>query len=194
MSSAPRFTRADPDVRRAALIEAAAASLSERGAGGASVRDVAARAGVSPGLLRHHFGSFSALMAQTYREVVSAVDASLDAAVAAAGDDPRARLRAFLEASFSPSIVDADLLGAWLGFWGLVRTDSAAAAVHAETYVAYRARLEGLLAPLGVEDARGAAIGLSALLDGLWLELCLDPAAFTREEAVALCWRWVEGD
>ncbi len=194
MSPAPRFTRADPDVRRAALIEAAAASLSERGAGGASVRDVAARAGVSPGLIRHHFGGFSALMAQTYREVVARVDASLDAAVAAAGDDPRSRLLAFLEASFAPGIVDADLLGAWLGFWGLVRTDPDAAAVHAETYVAYRIRLEELLAPLGVEDVRGAAIGLSALLDGLWLELCLDADAFTRDEAVALCRRWVEGD
>lgn len=186
-----RFTRIDAQARRAELIAAAAASLAQRGAGGASVRDVAARAGVSPGLVGHHFGDVSTLLAETYRSVVARVNAGLDAAVEGAGVDPAARMEAFLRASFSAEVVDADLLGAWLGFWGLVRTDRAAAAVHAETYVAYRARLEGLLAPLGAEDVRGAAIGLSALLDGLWLELCLDPAAFSREEAVALCWRWV---
>jgi hypothetical protein len=32
-----------------------------------------------------------------------------------------------------------------------------------------------------------AAIGLSALIDGLWLEWCLNQKTFTTEEAVALC-------
>ena len=156
------------------------------------MRDVASRAGVSPGLIRHHFGSFGALLAESYRDVVARVDAQLDAAVEAAGADPAARMQAFLETSFSPAIVDRDLLSAWLGFWGLVRTDPAAAAVHAETFADYRRRLEALLADLspGI-DARMAAIGLSALLDGLWLELCLDPSTFTPAEAVALAQRWV---
>ena len=33
-------------------------------------------------------------------------------------------------------------------------------------------------------DARLAAIGLSAMLDGMWLELCLDPRTFSADEAV----------
>jgi hypothetical protein len=123
--------------------------------------------------------------------VVEHVDGHIDEAVAAAGDDPQARLRAFLQASFAPAIVDRDLLSAWLGFWGLVRSDAAAAAVHAETYAAYRRRIEGLLAPLGARDPRAAALGLSALLDGLWLELCLDPGTFSPDEAVALAADWV---
>jgi len=101
-------------------------------------------------------------------------------------------VEAFLQASFSPSILDRDLLSAWLGFWGLVRSEPAAAAVHAQTFAAYRASIEALLRPLApVADARLGAIGLSALLDGLWLELCLDPSTFTPAEAVALARQWV---
>lgn len=167
-------------------------SLAARGLGAVSVRDVAARAGVSPGLIRHHFGSFGALLTEAYAHVVAKVNGEIDEAIAAAGEDPQARVEAFLQASFSPSILDRDLLSAWLGFWGLVRSDPAAAAVHAQTFADYRAGIEALLRPLAPEaDARLNAIGLSALLDGLWLELCLDPSTFTPAEAVALARQWV---
>ena len=33
---------------------------------------------------------------------------------------------------------------------------------------------------------RLAAIGVTALVDGLWLELCLSPGSFTADEARAL--------
>lgn len=183
------FSREDAAIRRAALIEAALASLAEKGVGAVSVRDVAARAGVSPGLLRHHFGSFASLLAEAYRHTVETVDARLGEAIADAGADPAARMHAFLQASFQPSIVDRDLMAAWLGFWGLVRSDPAAASVHAEAYEAYRGRIETLLSDLararGADiDARLAAIGLSAMLDGMWLELCLDPRTFSADEAV----------
>ncbi|MEL0210218.1 MAG: TetR family transcriptional regulator C-terminal domain-containing protein, partial [Novosphingobium sp.] len=54
-----------------------------------------------------------------------------------------------------------------------------------EQYAGYRARLEDLLAECGVEPAkrRGHAIAITALADGLWLELCLSPGCFTAEEA-----------
>jgi AcrR family transcriptional regulator len=186
-----RFSREPTEVRREALIEAALASLADRGLGAVSVRDVARRAGVSPGLVRHHFGGFGQLLVEAYRHVVARVDLAIDEALAAAGPEPQARLDAFLEASFSPAIVDGDLLSAWLGFWGLVRTDPAAARVHAETYRSYRGRIEALLGDLGVRQPRMAALGLSALLDGLWLELCLDPATFTPQDAVKLARNWV---
>lgn len=198
LARTPQFSRELAEVRRTALIEAALESLAARGLGAVSVRDVAARAGVSPGLLRHHFGGFANLLAEAYRHMVARVEASIDQTVAEAGDDPAARMRAFLEASFGPAIVDRDLLSAWLGFWGLVRSDPAAAAVHAETFGAYRGRIERLLSDLaasrGTEiDARLGAIALSAMLDGMWLELCLDPATFTPSEAVEIAAVWVDG-
>lgn len=186
------------EVRRAALIDATIESLAARGLGAVSVRDVAVRAGVSPGLLRHHFGSFGNLLLAAYRAVLGRVDARIDAAITEAGADPARRVRAFIKASFEPSIVDPDLLAAWLGFWGLVKSEPSAATVHAESFAAYRRRIEGLLAALaafrGVPvDARLGALGLSALMDGLWLELCLDPSSFTPDEAVTLALNWVDG-
>lgn len=184
-------------MRRRALVEATLESLAEKGLGAVSVRDVAARAGVSPGLLRHHFGSFANLLNEAYRHAVGEVDAVLEAALAEASG-AEARMDAFLRASFSESIIDSSLLSAWLGFWGLVRTDADAAAIHAESYAAYRARIEELLADLAAEqgravDVRAGALGLTAMLDGLWLELCLDARTFTAEEAAAVARTWVDG-
>ena len=41
-------------------------------------------------------------------------------------------------------------------------------------------------------DVRLAAIGLSALLDGLWLESSLNPRTLEPQEAIALCRDWIE--
>ncbi|PVM87439.1 TetR family transcriptional regulator [Caulobacter endophyticus] len=177
------FTREAPDVRRQALVAAAEAVLAREGVAGTSVRTICAQAGVSAGLLRHYFDGVDDLIAAAYEAVDQRIDAALEA-VASAGNDPRARLSAYLAASFAPPVLDPDLLAAWIGFWGLVKTKPRIAAIHAASYAAYRARLETLLADGGARDRRLAAIALTAMVDGLWLELCLDPSTFTPAEAV----------
>ena len=188
------FTRETADVRRAALIDAAAQELAARGAAGTSVRTICARAGVSPGLLRHYFDGVDALVAATYEATGARIDAALEAAVAAAGPDPRRRLSAYLIASFAPPVLDPSLLATWLAFWSLVKVDDRIAAIHRETYAGYRARLEELLIACDSRvDARLAAIGLTAVVDGLWLELCLDATVFTPAEAGAIAERLAAG-
>ena len=56
---------------------------------------------------------------------------------------------------------------------------------HDDQYAGYRARLTELLGDCGVAQGplRLAAIALTALVDGLWLELCLSPGCFSGEEA-----------
>jgi TetR/AcrR family transcriptional regulator, transcriptional repressor of bet genes len=185
VTSAPAFRRAEPDARRADLVAACARVLAREGAGGTSVRAIAQEAGVSPGLVGHYFASIDALVAATYAHVGAQVDAALEAAVAAAGPDPRARLEAFVTASFAPPIADAQLLATWIAFWSLCRARPDMAALHDTQYAAYRARTEGLLSACGMapQDLRRAAIAVTALVDGLWLELCLSPGCFTPQEA-----------
>ncbi|ATC34232.1 TetR family transcriptional regulator [Caulobacter vibrioides] len=187
------FTREAPDVRRQALVAAAEAVLAREGVGGTSVRAICAEAGVSPGLLRHYFEGVDDLIAAAYEAVSQRIDGALDAALAAAGDDPRARLLAYLGASFAPPVLDERLLAAWVGFWSLVRTKPRMAAIHAASYADFRARLEVLLAKAGARDTRLAAIALTASVDGLWLELCLDPATFSPDEARAIVTRALDG-
>ena len=193
MTTQPAFTRADPDERRQSLIEACARVLADRGAAGVSVRAICAEAGVSPGLLRHYFAGVSEAIAETYRWTGRRIDAALADAMAAAGDDPRARLLAYLTASFRPPIASPELLASYVAFWGLTRGDPLIAAIRSEIYGAYRDQLEMLLRAYRptLPDTRLPAIALTALIDGLWLELSLGNAPFTPEEAETLAERWL---
>lgn len=188
MTTQPAFRREDPDARRASLIEACARVLARDGVGGASVRAIAVEGGVSPGLIGHYFGGVDALVAATYAQVEARVAAALDQAVAEAGPDPRARLDAYVSASLLPPIADSDLLSTWIAFWSLVRARPGIAALHDEQYGRFRAGLERLLAENGVGQAalRRTAIAITALVDGLWLELCLSPQTFAEGEAAAI--------
>ncbi len=181
----PAFRRAEPDERRQSLIEACARVLARDGASGTSVRVIALEAGVSAGLVGHYFGGVDALVAATYVQTGARVDAALDEALSAAGADPLARLQAFVTASFLPPIADPQLLATWVAFWSLVRTRADIAGQHDAQYAGFRARLEALLAACGLpnDQLRRAAIAISALVDGLWLELCLSPCCFTAAEA-----------
>ncbi|KQV54838.1 MULTISPECIES: TetR/AcrR family transcriptional regulator [unclassified Caulobacter] len=187
------FTREAPDVRRQTLVAAAETVLAREGVAGTSVRAICAEAGVSPGLLRHYFEGVDELITAAYEAVGQRIDTALDAAVETVGADPRERLLAYLTASFAPPVLDPRLLAAWIGFWSLVKTKPRIAAIHAASYAAFRARLETLLAAAGARDTRLAAIALTATVDGLWLELCLDPATFGPDEATRIIARALEG-
>jgi TetR/AcrR family transcriptional regulator, transcriptional repressor of bet genes len=188
------FTRGQPDDRRQSLIAACGRCLAAHGVSGTTVRAICAEAGVSPGLLRHYFSGVDALIAETYRTTGARVADALNAAVDAVGDDPRDRLLAYVTASFRPPIADPALLSTWLAFWGLVKTDQQIAAIHAEVYSNNRRDIEDLIraCPGGPHDARLASIGLTALVDGLWLELSLGTAPFSSAEANALAARWLD--
>ncbi|WP_017665912.1 TetR family transcriptional regulator C-terminal domain-containing protein [Porphyrobacter sp. AAP82] len=194
MSAQPAFTRADPDARRQSLIEATARVLAARGAAGVSVRTICAEAGVSAGLLRHYFASVSDAMAETYRWTGAEIDRALEEAVAAAGPDPRARLIAYLAANFRAPIATPELLATYVAFWSLTRSDAEVAAVRAEVYGSFRQGLEECLRAYrpDIADVRVIAVALTALIDGLWLELSLGQAPFSAEEAETLAARWLD--
>jgi AcrR family transcriptional regulator len=201
----PRFQRQLPQQRRAALIAATIECLKRYGHDGLSIRTISAQAGVSVGLINHHFPNKDELVAAAFRYFNRELVAGLKAAAAGA-QSPAARLRAFLDASFSPPNLDADVLAVWVVFWGLYRHSRPIQRVQRETYTDYVRLVRGLLTDLlgkravsGTGRGRGgrvnlrlAAIGLTALIDGLWLEWCLEPGKFRPREAVALCEGWVD--
>ena len=146
---------------------------------------------MSPGLLRHYFGGIDDLIAAAYQATSDRMDAVFAAAADAAGPDPHTRLTAYLTASFRPPVTDPQLLGAWTAFWALARSDARMAAIHADSYAGYRARLRDLLAPCGARDPDQLAILLTAMVDGLWLELSLDASSFGADAAAAMVERAV---
>ena len=83
-----------------------------------------------------------------YRHLSEELAAAGAEALAAAGDDPRARLRAFLSAGFQPPFLAADRLTARVALWSIAATEPALHAVHAELYARYRAELKELIGAL----------------------------------------------
>lgn len=195
MSARQAFTRESADTRRDALIAACAHCLATYGAQGVSVRAICVEAGVSPGLLRHYFDGIDALIAETYRTTGARVAAAMHAAVVMVPEtDPRGRLLGFITASFREPIADPALLATWLAFWSLSRTSPIIGQIHDELYAENRQDIERLISacPNAPKDTRLAAVALTALVDGLWLELSLGNAPFSVAEAEALAEKWVD--
>lgn len=179
------------------MIDATARCLAKHGLAGTSVRTVAAEAGVSAGLVRHHFDGMHRLVAETYRSTGKEIAAVIAGALEAAGPAPEARLRAFIDASLKPPLLDPERLAVWLAFWSLARSDAEIRRIHARVYREYRRMIEEMVTALAaaerrVFDAPRAALGLVALLDGLWLEHCLDAQTFDAGEAARIAHRWVD--
>src|SRR6185312_7792962 len=194
----PKFRREPPVARREALVEATLVCLRRFGHEGMSVRQISAQAGVSAGLINHHFPSITTLVAAAYDTLATSLLHSIRRQAHDLSKTPRERLRRFFEASFAPELLDPGLFTAWLVFWSMVSHDEEMRAVHDRTYGAYRATLESLLGQLRLSDGipafkiRPAAIGLAALLDGLWIEASLNPRTFKPSTAVALCEDWTD--
>jgi AcrR family transcriptional regulator len=195
---APKNRRAEPDERRDLLVAATLRFLARDGHAGISVRRIATEAGVSVGLLNHHFGSIDALIADTYQKIASELTTALLHEIAQAGT-PAEKLDAFLVGSFSSRVMDPQLLGVWVVFWSLIRHSEHVSQSHEKSYRAYLDLLRQLLGDLAVSegfvihDTRLAAIGLSAMLDGLWIEWCLNPETFTPANGLHICRCWIKG-
>lgn len=180
-----KFKREGEAHRRDALIAAAQELISEGGPTMATVRAIAERAGVTPGLIRHYFNSKEDLTRAAYHALMAGMTEAHLVALAFAPETPEARLAAFVATSLRAPVMDPKALGLWAGFIHLVRRDPDMRAVHADNYLRYRDLLQGLIAALpGAEPAllRGQAIACNGILDGLWLEGCALPEAFEQDE------------
>lgn len=189
----PKYRRAHPDDRRTDLVDATLRCLAKWGHEGVSVRRIAAEAGVSAGLVNHHFEGIEALVAAAYEKVSGDLLASVLARVLPI-DAPRVRLSAFVAASFSDVVLDPALLRIWVVFWSMLPHAAPLVAIQKRTWADYRRTLEVELAacaPPGVDVAR-VALGLAALMDGLWLQWCLDPGSYSAAEGIALCEAYID--
>ena len=100
-------------IRRRELIVAAVEAIHERGLNGVTMGDIAKRAGVSPALAHHYFGSKDELLSATMRHLLTEFALTAHRRLAAAGD-PRSRVDAILEASFAPEQFSPAVTSAWL--------------------------------------------------------------------------------
>ena len=91
--------------RRAEILEAAVEAFQESGYHAATTHAVAERAGISVGLIYQYFGNKEDLLRAAIVDILADFRDGVPAAMAAAGDDPRARLRGGFRALLD--IIDA---------------------------------------------------------------------------------------
>jgi TetR/AcrR family transcriptional repressor of bet genes len=184
------YRRESQQMRRADLITATQSLVAEGGPEAATVRAIAARAGVTPGLIRHYFQSKDELTRAAYRALMDGMTLKGSEALESVGASPEARLAAFVAASLTPPVLDGGAVVLWAGYLHKVRGDAELLAVHETAYTAYRDILERLISDLPrdmpPERIRGEAIACNAVIDGLWVEGSLLAHSFAPGEIVAL--------
>nr|WP_272212914.1 TetR family transcriptional regulator C-terminal domain-containing protein [Marinicella sp. W31]MDC2878842.1 TetR family transcriptional regulator C-terminal domain-containing protein [Marinicella sp. W31] len=189
MSRKP-FRRASDAERRADLIDAMLDCIAEGGIQNATVREVAERAGVSGGLIRHYFATKEQLLHAAYRHTMVAMTEISAEAGMADGKSAQAKFAGFVSACLMPPMIDARRLSLWAAFIAMARIDPAMGAIHRESYLEYRGLIERLLAGAYEEAGRSVApvvvrrlaIEVNAVLDGLWLEGSLAGDLFEGQE------------
>ncbi len=193
----PRFKRFDAETRKRQLIEAAIACLADGGIAAFTIDRICRQAGISRGLISHHFAGKDALLVAAYEAMTAYLEELAATGLSQPGEDPAEALRRTIEINFATDVANSPTLKAWLALWGEVAGNPALKAVHRKRYDSYRSNLAGAIAAVAAGrgrkvDAEQLAAMFIALIDGLWLEWCLDPAQLSRDEAEAACYALLE--
>ncbi|QYZ71775.1 TetR/AcrR family transcriptional regulator [Neotabrizicola shimadae] len=183
----PRFRRLGREVRAAMLVEAGMQVLAEGGIRAFTIDNICKVSGASRGLVTHHFGGKDGLLAKVYEAVYRPL---LDAISPPDAAPPH--LPELLDHLFSPANYSRDTLNVWLAIWSEIATGGTLRDEHRTLYARYRAVVSEAVARHAAANGRkvnadAMAMTLIALVDGLWLELCLDPSGLTPEGAKAAC-------
>jgi TetR/AcrR family transcriptional repressor of bet genes len=193
----PKHKRLAADERRQDLIDATLDCLSTLGPHGTGVREICKQAGVSPGLLRHYFEGKNDLIIEAYRALTREYHSRFHDALQEPEAPADHRLRAFFDAYFSNRATDRDRVGTYIAYWTLGRTDPTIQRIQRSAYRKLKKLLALVLVDLAEDrgakiDAEQLASSLIALLDGFWLDMCIDPKRFSRAVTSAIYWEWLE--
>lgn len=173
--------KVDPEERRRLIADALMRVAAEQGLESVSLRHVAARAGVSAGMVQHYFRTRDEMMTFALAVVQERTRLRVTAALAGLGDapPPRLLLRTMLGALLPLDDQSRDNGRVALAFLAYTAVRPAAAAeLHDGT-----AQLVDFVAGLlGGPDRVGAAAGVLALMEGLGIYLL--GGQFTERQAL----------
>jgi AcrR family transcriptional regulator len=182
MPRSPQLNARMREATREKLLAAALAAFARHGYGGASLRSIAAEAGVSPGAVYLYFQSKEGLLHELFARSMADVRASF--AAAQAEPDPTRRLETLVRVSFA--IIRRNLV-----FWRLsygVRMQAAVLETLQPAIGEWTAEIERTLAryvrAAGVANAATEARVLFAMMDGVAQHYALDPDNYPLERVI----------
>ncbi len=177
------------EARRTQLMEATIDCIAARGFADLTLADVARGAGLSVGIVNFYFRSKDALLIETLRHLVAEYIEQTNENIRTAGTTAVAQVEAMIESDFHRTIANRKKVTVWYAFWGETRwrpeflkiCQELSDSFHKET----REIFGRLIAEGGYEniDADMVARGFDAMIDGLWLDMLINPKAVDREGA-----------
>jgi TetR/AcrR family transcriptional repressor of bet genes len=174
------------EIRRGELIEGAYRAFVKFGLGGLTSARISREVGMSPGILNYYFKSKDEILfwmiRYANRLIMQEVVRGLS--VATTRWD---RIMAILEGNFPDHMFDVRTASAWVSFFSAVPQKRQFARLQALFYRRLESNLgSSLEGVLSHEESRRLFLGISVLIDGLWLRRSLSDDVLTREDAIAL--------
>lgn len=164
------------EIRRRQLIEATIASIHDVGFSEASVKSIAAKAGVSAGIVHHYFEDKGELLEATLRQLGSNLSASVVRRLRTAKTAAH-RLMAVVDGNLGPELFTPEAVSAWLAFWSQVPTHPRLARIQTVIIRRLHSNLVHALRPfLREPELQHVAQDLACLIDGIWLRAALSPS------------------
>lgn len=176
-------------IRKAALINAAIYEVGRAGSLDVTVAQIAKRAGMSPALAHHYFGSKEQIFLSAMRYILRVYGQSVREALP--GQGARGRLNAIVQASFAPQNFQRETVSAWLNFYALSFVNKDAARL----LEIYRSRLRSnlIVALRGLSDhPERTAETLGALIDGVYLRAVLTPGPTDADASMNIVMSYLE--
>jgi AcrR family transcriptional regulator len=191
------MSRLDSETRRRELGEALWRVVLREGIGAASVRKVAAEAGVSAGSLRHVFPSQSELLAFAMQLIIDEVSRRVTAAEGSG--DIRAAVESRLQSLLVLDPETQAVIDVWLAFAARARIDESLRPLRDQTHAQVRGlcvdSIETLKAHGEVRadlDVRCEAERLHALIDGLAMHATVAPEVTSPERQIEILSRHLD--
>jgi len=186
---ASRNRKQQSEFRKQQLIEATMDCIDKLGLSQTTLASIAERVGTSQGNIVFHFQTKEALLEQTLRHLSDEYHRNWLAALAAAGADPCARLRAMIESSFSAKICNRRKISVWFAFWGESRSRPKYMSVCGAHDKAFSDQVLALCQAIEAEStarlkADTAALSIEGMIDGLWQNFIIGPPGFKRHQAI----------
>lgn len=172
-------------IRRAALLKATIDEVGLQGSLEVTVAQIARRAGMSPALAHHYFGTKDEIFLAAMRHILTVYGAEVRKAMSGA-NGPHERLEAVIRAGFAPSNFQSAAITAWLNFWVMARHSAGAARLLRVYEGRLRSTLLANLRPLIGDTAPDAAERIAALIDGVYLRQGVRVGAPDHDQAVRL--------
>lgn len=171
-------------IRRKELSDAAYEAMQVWGLPGTTLVRVAAKAGVSKGIVLHYFRNKQELFEHAMREANAVLRDAVVARLRQART-PMERLDAVIDGNFEEHLFLPPLCHAWLSLCAEVPRDEKLARIQKVLHARMRSNLlSGLRGLASSGEAGDIALGVTALIDGLWLRLGLEPGSVSREQAI----------